>query len=356
MSFLFIGSTGDRAGHTLLTWAIGRRLMEKGRKVGFFKPFGTNPFFMEGLWTDHDAFLFKDVLRLKEPLDQICPFLMSEDVWRQKGLEEMTEEVRSVAQRLAEEKDVLLIMGSKHIFSDDASCPVPDMSVISGLNADFILITRYRKISRSVYSILFAKSMLKDRVKGVILNRVPPENLEEIRSQMIPSLSQKGISVTTILPEDPALSFRSLREICEIIDGEVLWGEKDLHQPVGRLTVGSADLKGDLLLFKRVYNKIILLKPFPVDEGIQEPFDQRSIAGILLTSGRDPAPIILEASKKAHIPLIVVKEDTFSALERLEQSPPLISPKDEAKVIHFTELMDRDGALDVLLRSVGLTR
>jgi len=48
MSFLFIGSTGDRAGHTLIAWAIARRLAEKGMSVGFIKPFGTDPVHMRG--------------------------------------------------------------------------------------------------------------------------------------------------------------------------------------------------------------------------------------------------------------------------------------------------------------------
>jgi BioD-like phosphotransacetylase family protein len=64
MPFLFIGSTGDRAGHSLVAWAIGRRLLEKGMSVGFIKPFGTDPVHIHGQWTDQDAFLFKEALNL----------------------------------------------------------------------------------------------------------------------------------------------------------------------------------------------------------------------------------------------------------------------------------------------------
>jgi BioD-like phosphotransacetylase family protein len=118
--------------------------------------------------------------------------------------------------------------------------------------------------------------------------------------------------------------------------------------------VGSGDLTGELHLFKRAYNKIVLLKPAgPAVDG-EEPAAPRPVAGIVLTGGRNPAPQLLEAARKAGVPLMVVKEDTFSALERLEQSTSWLSPHDDAKVLHLMNLMDRDGTLDSLMASLGL--
>lgn len=353
MAFLFIGTTGDRAGHSLLTWAIARRLVERGLSVGFLKPFGTNLVPAEGLLTDHDALLFKELLHLQHPLDQICPYLVPEEACKQMGADEILAEIRSLARDLSVGKDVLLIMGSKHIFFDDASCPIPDIALATELNAHFILVNRYRETSRSVYSILFARSMLRDRIKGIILNRVPPDKIEEIKNQVIPSLSEKGIPITIALPEDPLLSFQSLREIGEILNAEILFGEDRLSQPVGQMTVGASDLPGELMLFKRVYNKIILLEPYSLDRGKQEPLIYRAIAGILLTGGRKPPPQILTAAEQVGIPLMLVRYDTFAALELLEQSSSRLSSMDEVKVRHFTELMNRDGALDRLLHILG---
>jgi BioD-like phosphotransacetylase family protein len=318
------------------------------------KPFGTHPINLKGFWTDPDAFLLKEVLNLKEPLNRICPYLLSKEDWKEKPTEEILEDLKSLAQALSRGKDILLIMGSKHIFVDDASCPVPDISLVNALKADFVLINRFRKSSRSIYSILFIKSMLKEKIKGIILNRVIPENLQEIRTQVIPSFAQKGVPITAAIPEDPVLSFRSLREISELLGGEVLWGEGSLARPVGKMTVGSTALRGPSLLFKRVYNKIILLEPFALKTGIEASFTKRPIAGILLTGGIKPAPQVLQAAKDAEIPLVLLKEDTFKTLERLEQSPSRLSPKDESKVRHFIELMDRDGAMDKLLHSLEL--
>jgi hypothetical protein len=353
MAYLFVGSTGDRAGHSLLTWAMAQKLVEKGLKVGFVKPFGTDPLFVHGAWTDHDAYLFKEALHLKEPMEHICPFLVSDETWRQKGNDELMNEFRSLAEGLSEGKDILLIMGSKHIFFDDAACPIPDISFIPELKAHFVLAHRYRRVSRSIYSILSVSSLLRERIRGIIVNRVPPEELATIRTHLVFSLLQKGIPMTTALPEDPILSFRSLHDVRDVLSAELLFGETKLGKPIGGITVGSADLTEELVFFKRAYNKIILLEPLPAES--REPDSPRPIAGILLTGGRNPAPQLLLAAKRANVPLLLIKHDTFAAMELLEQSTSRLSPLDEVKMRHFADLMDQDGAFDRLFKSLGVS-
>jgi uncharacterized protein len=354
MLFLFIGSTGDAAGHTLVTWAIARSLAERGLRVGFVKPVGTHPVQLNGVWTDHDAVLFKEALNLAEPLSQICPHPLSDEAWKEMGSPEILMDLKGFLQKLSAGKDVLIIMGSRHVFFDDATGPLPDSSFIPALKADFILVHRPRKISKSIYSILSIYSLLKDNIRGIVFNRVPSSDLPSLRERVLPSLMQKGVPATSALPEDPFLSYRSLREIGEVLRGQVLCGEGSLVQPVASMTVGSADLTGGLLIFKRAYNKIVLLAPG--GQGNEEvPLQERPVAGILLTGGRRPAPQLVQAAGKAGIPLLLVQEDTFAALERLEQSPSLLSSRDEVKVRRFTELMEQDSGLQRLLDRLRLT-
>ena len=352
MPILFIGSTGDRAGHTLLTWAIAQRLTEKGLRVGIMKPFGTHPVRMGEGWADHDAVLFQKALDLRDPLDRICPYLLSQEDWRGQESDALLENVKALAQDLSKEKDVLIIMGSRHIFFDDSSVPLPDMALINGMNAPFILISRYGQGSRAIYSCLFVKSMLKEKLRGVVLNRVPPEKLNEINTNIIPTLTQKGIEIFTAIREDPLLSCRSLLEIVEIFGAEVLYGKGSLGCPVGQMTVGSTELKGELLLFKRVYNKVVLLRPASIERGSERHDAHSPIAGIVLTGGRNPALPLLQAAEKADVPVIMVAEDTFTVLEHLEKTAPRLSAGDRAKLRRITQLMDADRALERMLAGI----
>jgi BioD-like phosphotransacetylase family protein len=352
MPFLFIGSTGNHAGQSLVTWAIARRLVEKGLNVAFMKPFATQPVRVQGAWTDQDALLLKEELNLREPFERICPYPVSENGQWGKDKETILDTLKTLALELSRGKDILLIMGSRHIFFDKSHSPLPDTFLINTLQSDTVLVDRYQQTSTTLYSILSVSSLLKDHLKGVILNRVPSERFDEVTDRIILSLVQKGIPMTTAVPEEAILSFQTLGDIREALDGQVLCAKGSLGKPVGGMTVGSADFKGELLIFKRVYNKIVLLEPS--SSKAETEAAPRGITGVVLTGGRTPAPQVVQAAEKAHITLILVKEDTFSALERLEKHPPRLSPQDADKIRCFTEYLDRDGALDTLLQSLGL--
>jgi BioD-like phosphotransacetylase family protein len=344
MSYIFICSTGDHAGQSLITSSIALRLLEKKITPGIFKPFGTGLLRMEGIWTDPDAHLLKELLGIQEPLDMICPYPMSEKAEIPDGQIEMLDKIKSIANGLAEGKDIVLVVGSRHIFFDDAPCSLPDVSLISELNADLVLVHRYRQTSTTLYSILSVHSLLRDRVKGIIINRVQPGQLEAVKEQVMSVLNKEGIGNVAVLPEDPLLSLRSIEEIRQMLEGRIICCEEYRERLVGGMTVGTAGLDKGLMIFRRVYNKIFLLEPSTTS---------RKIAGVLLTGNRKPPEKVLEAAKKAQIPLILVKDDSFVAEERLEKSAVYLSPADEKKIRHFMSMMDRDDYLNRLIESMS---
>jgi hypothetical protein len=354
MALLFIGSTGDQAGHTLFTWAIARKLLEKGLRPGFFKPFGTECLNVGGSWIDHDAMLFKEVLKLDDPLERICPYLLTDDSWKSKAPSQILEECRDLSRELSRDKDILIVMGSRHIFFDDALWPVPDMNLVAGLGANFILLNRFRKASGSLYSILLAYSLLRDLMKAAVINRVPPDKMEEVKERVLLSVRNKGIGTASAVAEDPPLSLWSLREIADELCARILYGEEDLDRKVWRMAIGSSPLTGRSRLFKMVYNKIIFIgSPASCREEDAVAPSPEIIGGILLTSGVEPPPQLIAAAAAEKIPLLLVQEDTFSSMERLERSPHRLSSKNESRVDRFSDLLNRDeSGLDRLIQCV----
>ncbi|MBN1846971.1 MAG: AAA family ATPase [Deltaproteobacteria bacterium] len=355
MPVLFISSTGDHAGQSLTAWAIGRRLSEKGVRIGFLKPFGTKLIRVHNRWIDSDAVLFKEAFKLRETLDAICPFMTSEAIGVHRGPLDLMKSVQSLAQERLMEIDLLIVLGAKHIFFDDVPYPLPDITMINELNADLILTHRFKKVSTSLYSILSVISLLKKKVKGVIINRVPGDQFEDTQGKIVPALIQNGISNAVLLHEDPVLSLWSLREILDVLHGKLIWGEEFLDRPVDGMTVGTSDLHGDLLLFKRVYNKVILLGPSRMPLESRDQTGSRAIAGILLTGDREPAEKVLEIAKKAKIPLILIKDDNFSVKEHLDLNTPTLVPSDQDKLLHFTNMMDQDDSLNRLIQTLSIS-
>lgn len=344
MSNLYISSTGDHAGQSLIAWTIARRLKEKGIHPGFFKPFGTGRIQTGEGWADPDAVLFKNLLHIKEPLEMICPYADYESAEKEHKPGELLSGILRSAELFRSERDILIIMGSKHIFFDETLNTLPDITIMSEANADLVLVHRYQKLSATIYSILSIHSLLRDRLKGIIVNRVPPEKIDEVRRQMIPALHEKGISNISIVPEDPLLSYRRVGEIYSTLEGRVITGEDLLDNPVERMSVGATNLQGSLSIFKRVYNKIVLLGPC----------NESGVAGIIMTSNREPGEQLLEAAKREAVPLIIIREDSLEALEHLESAMPSLSPADANKAAYFTEILDKDGFLDRLVDSVIL--
>jgi len=91
-----------------------------------------------------------------------------------------------------------------------------------------------------------------------------------------------------------------------------------------------------------------------MDRGPEGSSTHGPIAGILLTGGRNPALPLLKAAEKAKVPILMVGEDTFSVLERLQRADPRISPGDKTKMRRITHIMDADNVLDRLLESLDM--
>ena len=342
---IFIGSTGEHAGLTLVIWAIIRRLMEKKYSPGFFKPFGGDGLNDNETGMDPDALLFKEILNMEEPVEMICPYTFSENIKIQDNQTQVLKKIKYLLSTFSIDKDILLIAGSKDIFNDSAPRALKDMALIREINTDVILAHRFQKISSSIYSILSIHSLLKNNLKGVVINRVPSEQLENVKDKITPLLQQKGISNIAVLPEAPFLSMWSIKKIVEILDGEIIYGKEYLDRPVDTLTVGASFLSKGLSIFKRVYNKIILLSSSP---GTTE------VAGVILTGNRDIPDKVLEIARGHKIPLISVKNSIFSTWDLLENNLSRLSSGDEDKVIRFMEMMDRNDFLNNLIKSQGI--
>ncbi|MBN2419676.1 MAG: phosphotransacetylase family protein [Deltaproteobacteria bacterium] len=345
MSRIFIASTGEHAGLTLVIWAMIRRLLEKKCRVGFFKPFGTGSLQENGKGMDPDAILFKEILKIEEPVEMICPYAVTGDIKIQDNQAQVLNKIKDLLSTFSTGKDILLIAGSQDIFSDSASGTLKDMALIREINSDIILVHRFQKIPSSIYSILSIHSLLKEKLKGVVINRVSSDHLENVKDKIIPLLQQRGILNVTVLPEDPFLSTGSIKKIVDILGAKIICGQEYLDRPVNTLSVGASHISAGLSILKRIYNKIILIK---------SSYGTPEIAGIILTENREPPDRVLEIARQHKIPLLSVKNSIFDTWDLLEKTLSRLSSGDEYKAIHFMEMMDHNNFLNNLIRSLGI--
>ena len=350
MHKIFVSSTGAQSGQSLAAWVMAEIFHSKGMRTGFFKPFVTRPMIKGGRIIDKDALLMKEYLHLQEDLELISPVVPEESPGDEATRKEQIENIKKSYEVVKEEKDALVIMGSEQIFHDSDSPYLPDGHLVNQFDSPVLLVDKFQSESMSIYSVLAVDSFLNGRVKIVIINRVSPDSLKPVRRKLVPLFQERGLPVVFVVPQDRILACLTIRHIVDIVKGDVLTGGEHLDSLVESTSISSTHLQGSLNLFRRVFNKIILLGPKL--NSSPAPFITPFVTGVLLTGGRKPAPIVINTCKDFGIPLILTTSDTFNTMEKIQNLQIHITSKDIYKLKRFLQLI---GEEDAIQKIVGQT-
>ena len=338
MRTLFIGSTVGNSGKTMITIGLAPALQESGYKVGFFKPLGKQPTMVGGKVVDADAQFLKEALHLAEPLEQICPVVVTQDLFF-RALHGDVGDVRSRIQKafdaVSAGKDVLL-MGGAGTLADGGFLGVPTLSLIKDYKAPVLLVDPYHN-EVCIDCILMAREMLGDALMGVVLNRVAPQGLPEVEQIVVPYLASKGIEVMGVIPLDRLLDAVTVRQLVEILQGKVVCGEGALDEFVERFSVGAMDTGAALGYFQRLPNKAVITGGNRAD--IQLAALETSTRCLVLTGDQMPNQIIIARAREAGIPIVVVSHDTLTTVEKLEAVLGRIRIREAPKVRRAQELL-----------------
>ena len=339
---LFVSSTGSFAGQTLLAWHLMRRLADRGLSPGFYKPLGYTD---EATGVDPDAALFSRLFALAEPPAALCPFTLQG--YREHALE-FTEDrfLAQVKERYAEigpGHGAFVVMGSADIFFEPEFMGLPDHRFIELLDAKVVLVDRYVSESNTVYSALSVGSFLGERLRAIVINRVPPDVEARLREKVSPLARARAGTQIVIVPEDRVLAANPVAHYAALLGGRVLAAPDRLDNLVAETTIGSAPLGGPLRLLKRVFNKVVLLGGTAAQ--LADPAFQPVPCGVLVTSGRLPPDAVVQACRAADVPLVAVPLDSFAILDRLARQRFDLSPAHAFKVERLAALLE--GRLDV---------
>ena len=101
MAALYVTSPYAGAGKTAVCAGLGRHLVGDGKKVGFFKPLVAEIKSPEAI--DSDAQFMKQVLALKEPVENLCPVIGGEG--------DVAKKIKEAYAKVARGKDVVIVEG-----------------------------------------------------------------------------------------------------------------------------------------------------------------------------------------------------------------------------------------------------
>lgn len=348
---LYLASTDGVSGKTLLALALTTIWREGGASVGYVKPLGKIPVPESGRIVDGDAMFLARELRLPGPPEGICPVVITQDrvmaAYRGESLL-LRERVARAVERAAPGVDVLLIGGTANL-RDGIFLGLPPMEIISSFDCRVLLIDRFEG-EKSMDQILWAAGLLRERLLGVVLNRVAPARATFVREVVRPCLEAGGIRLFGSIPADPLMDSVSVRTLADALSASVECGSDRLDTMVERFCAGAMDVENALRLFRRLPRKAVVTGGTRGD--IQHAALETDTRCLVLTGGVPPGQRIRERAGELGVPVLVTGEDTMAALERCEELLGRLRIRERGKIERGIRLVrehvDVAGILDAL--------
>ena len=348
---LYVASTSAFAGKTLLALALAKLWARKGVSVGYVKPLGKIPVAEGGRVVDEDAAFLASELGLPGPPEAVCPVVITQDLvmaaYRGEPLR-LKDRIQTAASRAASRAAVLLVGGAANL-RDGLFLGIPPLVLISELDCRVLLVDRFSG-EKSMDQILWAAGELRERLLGVVLNRVAKEQEAFLQETVRPYFAARHLRLFGALPSDPVLDSVSVRTLSESLDADVACGEEALDTMIERFCVGAMDVDSALRVFRRIPRKAVITGGHRSD--IQLAALETDTRCLVLTGGVRPNELILSRAKEEAVPILVVQEDTGYAMERFENLIGRLRIREREKIDRGVALVeanvDADGILDAL--------
>jgi BioD-like phosphotransacetylase family protein len=341
MKTLFITSTCDYCGKTLVALGLGKRLQADGFKVGYIKSLGRYPTRMNDTVIDSDAALMYEVLGLADPLEFVSPAIMTQDIiaraYDGENLQLM-EKVVKAHEEVAKDKDAVIVGGAGS-FSEGSLLGISARELIPPLNAHTVVVGN---CEREVFvdEILMIRDIVKENIVGVVINHVEFPKLDYIQRRVAPFLKKNGLNLLGVLLNDPILRSVTIRELAETLGGEVLCCQDRLDEMVERFSVGAMNVEGALKYFRKVRSKAVITGGDRPD--IQLAALETDTRCLILTGNLYPNDIILARAEERNVPVMVVQRDTLTIVQQVEDIMTRLRIRDKRKIDRAIQMIDEE--------------
>ncbi len=313
---VFIASTNGYSGRTLIAIGLAMKLIEQGYKVGYMKPLGKTPVKKGRDVFDASAVFMKETLKLEEPLEAMSPFVQTYEnttLMLQGQVRDVNKKVASACASF-KNRDFLIIGGPGDFF-EGSLLGLDTITLSTELKSRVLLVEAWRG-DVSADALFGARTLLGSRFLGAVLNKVPLNMIEHVKTTVRPFLEQKGIPVFGTIPKDGFLESVSVSELNEMLGGKVLCCEDRLHEFVENFLIGAMDVDSALNYFRRTPNKAVITGAHRSD--IQLAALETSTKCIILTGGLRTNEVVLGKAQSRGVPILSVPDDTFSTINKIE--------------------------------------
>ncbi len=352
---LYICSMETFSGKSALCIGLGKKFVRDGFSVGYIKPVSTLTRKVKDRVIDEDAEFIKQTFGLAEASEVVAPVALTpqtvEAVLKGESQVDFEAVLRAAYAEVSRERDVVIMEGGGSL-REGYIVDLPTPYVAALFEAHELVVVKYANDLQLVDDVLTARTRLGDSMLGVVLNTVPRQRLRFVEEVIKVSLEQRGIKVYAILPRQRLLLSISVGELAECLGGEILCCPENSKELVEYLMVGAMSVDSALTYFRRKPNKAVITGGDRPD--IQLAALETSTKCLILTGNLHPSPIILGRAEEVGVPMILVKQDTLTAVEVIEQFFGKTRFHQEKKVQRFEKMLDECFDFEQLYKDLGL--
>jgi len=341
---IYIASTDELAGKSIVTIGLALKAKEQGRKVGYFKPIGLgSAVSAEGEIVDPDVVTMKQILSLEHDIRILCPVVLGRDEfleeYQRADVSRYFAEIVESHKKASEDKDVMLIEGPPNLsIGSFLGSPVPKLVVEFGAK---ILLVSHLESDLVVDEVIQVRDYCAKwnvSLLGVVLNRIRKERMARVERVVKPLLEANGIKVLGLIPENDMLSSLTAEEVYEAIGGEILAGKDGLDNIIQTLLVGAMTTESAAGYFRKAASELVITGGDRTD--IVFAALEAGASAIVLTGNLRPSVKILPRADDLRVPVILVPYDTYTTLQMIQKIVGRIEPKDERRINIAKKMFD----------------
>lgn len=355
MASILVSSSEEYSGKSSICMGLGKIFQNKGYVIGYMKPVGNLLINVYGSLVDEDSESIKQLLGLQDPSELITPVYLTDSLINDTltGIrKDLDSRLREAYARISEGKDIVIIEGTGGI-GGGAMYDLSDPEIASKLGTRMLLVTRFDSIY-AIDRILCDLRIIRDpdMLAGVILNEVPPSMLDRVKELVVPFLERRGISVFGVIPQDETLRSIPISDIVDGLHGDILVGSDKLAELVDNYLVGAMEAGSAIKYFRRTPDSAVITGGDRAD--IQMAAIEARVKCIILTGNMQPSGAVLASAEAAGIPVVLVRGDTMSTIERMEHLIGHAHMKQQVKLDRILSLLEKNVNVEAIAESMGV--
>jgi len=360
---IFIAATRQNDGKTTLSLGLISILKKRFNNIGFIKPIGQRYLVEQGYNIDEDSYLIEEIFGIKSNLKDMSPIAI-ERGFTQKYIENpdrkpLELQVKNAFKKIAERSDLVVIEGTGHAGVGS----VFDMSnaiVAKMLNSKVVIVSA-GGIGRPIDEVMLSAPLFKQagvEIAGVIVNKVQDTKYKKIDSLVRKGFKQHGIDVLGVIPYLKVLDMPTMEHMADELKGRIISGSNDnMLKAISNIVVATGKPR---TVLRQISERSLVVTSGDREELIKcllkevekKKANQDMVAGFIITCGFMPNRRIRHMLEKSKIPVLLVQEDTFGIITKIDKMIVKIHPGEKDKITMIERLVADHIDLESLLLKI----